>query len=116
MIPPTPSPATIRPQKFPGSTENEIDVIGFAEKMFDQMQRGQATILECTEEADQAETEQADGHQEFVFSPILPSIRTSTPVLGLYGYRDFLRGARCGTLQCTGKLFCCFSWNPGHKN
>ena len=20
------------------------------------------------------------------------------------------------TLQCTGKLFCCFSWNPGHEN
>ena len=19
-------------------------------------------------------------------------------------------------LQCTGKLFCCFSWNPGHEN
>ena len=20
------------------------------------------------------------------------------------------------TLECTGKLFCCFSWNPGHEN
>ena len=20
------------------------------------------------------------------------------------------------TLQCTGKLFCCLSWNPGHEN